>query len=590
MFEDRGELRIIPRALQHLDYTPGGADYDESAAAGDIGMSDEIHGESGDDFIYGQVGDDVLFGESQDDSIVGGYGHDWISGGTGSDGILGDDGRIYTSRNSAEYGEPLYGIDPLDSVNDLIQPNGPHDSTLINVDGQIRYTANLTPFQLGDSRYYNPQTADDIIYGGLGSDSIHGGAGDDAMSGAEALPGFYALPGNNGDALGFGTLDPEEFAAYNENNPMAKIEGFFLNFNTVEGSLTDTGIHTDGDDVLFGDLGNDWLVGGTGRDHLWGGFGSDLLNADDDHDSVEGNTAVDPDDPSYADRIFGGGGRDYMIANNGGDQMYDWLGEFNSYIIPMSPFGPQTVTRIPSPSVEQFLYDLSASDGADMTRAADSGTDAKRNGETDGEIGLVNTKDPEWQDQNGAPDDPQPGNKGGVNDDKQTDDTTSTETTDKKDKKDKDGAMKIAAAPELLSLEYEQIGVQSSSLLYYEPGEFYELSAENVGEARIDGFLLNVRFDDHASDNICYGDLASTQPHLFSHMNIHPSFDESDYTGYEATANMHDAIDDLYGWNVCDEVSENGRKIVDTAGFERLYKEEQDRRYIPWRNEELLEG
>ena len=38
---------------------------------------------------------------------------------------------------------------------------------------------------------------------------------------------------------------------------------------------------SDGDDVIFGDLGNDWLVGGTGKDTLWGGWGNDLMNADD---------------------------------------------------------------------------------------------------------------------------------------------------------------------------------------------------------------------------------------------------------------------------------------------------------------------
>ena len=46
-----------------------------------------------------------------------------------------------------------------------------------------------------------PAFADDIIYGGLGSDCLHGGAGDDAMSGAEALPDFYARPINPGDVL-----------------------------------------------------------------------------------------------------------------------------------------------------------------------------------------------------------------------------------------------------------------------------------------------------------------------------------------------------------------------------------------------------
>jgi Ca2+-binding RTX toxin-like protein len=43
------------------------------------------------------------------------------------------------------------------------------------------------------------------------------------------------------------------------------------------------GIPSDGDDVIFGNLGNNWIVGGSGRDHIWGGFGFNVLNADDNH-------------------------------------------------------------------------------------------------------------------------------------------------------------------------------------------------------------------------------------------------------------------------------------------------------------------
>ena len=66
----------------------------------DIGGSDEIHGESGDDTVYTGCGNDVIYGDAQDDDLIGGWGNDWISGGTGQDGILGDDGRIFTSRNT----------------------------------------------------------------------------------------------------------------------------------------------------------------------------------------------------------------------------------------------------------------------------------------------------------------------------------------------------------------------------------------------------------------------------------------------------------------------------------------------------------
>ena len=59
------DLKIIPRAVELLDYTPGGPDFDAVNAALDIGAGDEVHGESGDDTVYGQVGNDVLFGEAR---------------------------------------------------------------------------------------------------------------------------------------------------------------------------------------------------------------------------------------------------------------------------------------------------------------------------------------------------------------------------------------------------------------------------------------------------------------------------------------------------------------------------------------------
>src|SRR5262249_12193668 len=68
--QSRGPVRIIPRAYQTLDYTPG------IASPADIGGSDLIHGEDGDDFIHGEVGNDVLYGDAWDDQIIGGTGMD----------------------------------------------------------------------------------------------------------------------------------------------------------------------------------------------------------------------------------------------------------------------------------------------------------------------------------------------------------------------------------------------------------------------------------------------------------------------------------------------------------------------------------
>ncbi|MFC1542035.1 calcium-binding protein, partial [Candidatus Latescibacterota bacterium] len=597
-FEDRGDLRIIPRAVNMLDYIFGGIDIDASAA-NDRGAADEIHGESGDDVVYSQVGNDVLFGEGQDDDLIGGYGHDWISGGTGEDGVLGDDGRIYTSRNSSYYGEPLYGISPLAGVNEQIRPNGPHDSTIINIDGQIKKTVNLTPFQLGSDRYYDPQAADDIIYGGLGNDFLHGGAGDDAISGAEALPVFYSVTFNPGDVLGFGSLDPEEFADYDENNPMGPIAGFLLNFDTGEGPATDTGLNTDGNDVLFGDLGNDWLVGGTGADHLWGGFGNDLLNADDDHTSPDGNTAEDVDDLSYADRVFGGAGRDYMIANTRGDQLYDWIGEFNSYVIPMSPFGPQTVNRGATPSVEKYLYDLSESDGADQTRAADVGTKASRNGEPEGEIGLVIQKDPEWGDQNGAPDDPQPGNKGGTSNNIKN---TFEYTHRNNDTKDKKSSKKIAVNPNIASPEYDLFGVQPTSL-QFTPVDGSDSLVSSGDRVKIDGFLLNFGSETEGNNgDALFGDLAIKQPHLFASRysrNVRTDRMGGLYSDNPAdrTADMQQPtlklrlkkiVEGLHGWTANSQESSGEKNVIESEGFERLYQEEHNRRFLRWQDSEVI--
>jgi Ca2+-binding RTX toxin-like protein len=364
------------------------------------------------------VGKDNLFGDSEDDDLIGGWGADWISGGTGQDGILGDDGRIFTSRNGTA-GEPLYGVAGFAS-NELdvaIYTPGRIQQAVLNVAGALKKTVDLTPFNLteqgqADNVYDEPTYADDILFGGWGDDFMHGGAGDDAMSGAETLPQYYEAPVNPDDVLRFGNHSRAgEFYDYDEYTPLAKLDPFLLNFDHTDGPETavGSGIHTDGNDVMFGALGNDWLVGGTGRDNLYGGFGNDLLDADDNKDTVGGNEKPDGLEASYEDRACGGAGRDVLIANAAGDRLIDWVGEFNTYLVPFASFGAATVSRTLQPQLAEFLYRLSASDGADPTRTEDGG-DPLRNGEPWGELGLVLQRDPNWHEQTGAPIDPQAGN------------------------------------------------------------------------------------------------------------------------------------------------------------------------------------
>ncbi len=413
VYDDYSSLKIVPRAVVALDYTAGGPDY-SAAALDDIGGADEIHGESGDDTVYGLRGDDVLFGDGEDDDLIGGWGHEWISAGTGIDGVLGDDGRIMTSRNG-NLGEPLHGIAGLanNEMDVTISTPGKIQTAVINPAGALKKTVDLTPFYatpagdpLTDASHH-----DDVIFGGLGGDFLHGGVGDDAISGAEALAAYFDRPANPGNVL---RHDPVtgEFADYDEYAPMTKLVPFLLNFDADAGPLVPGAtVHSDGADVIFGDLGNDWLVGGTDRDTLWGGHGADLLNADDDLDTNGGlNDAPDGPEASYEDRAYGGAGRDVLIANTGGDRLIDWVGEFNSFVVPFAPYGNFAISRTVQPQLYDFLYALSEAQGADPTRATDTGADPARNGEPRGEIGLVTQSDPEWQDQTGAPADPQAGN------------------------------------------------------------------------------------------------------------------------------------------------------------------------------------
>jgi RTX calcium-binding nonapeptide repeat (4 copies) len=333
----------------------------------------------------------------------------------------------------------------------------------------------------GKTRAHN----DDIIFGGLGSDWIHGGSGDDAISGAESLKLSYTQieigvelsgiaetdyyhPYNPGDALRFNPVDPDgkfthphiagrtgEFALYDENEPMRKVllnndgslnktgsgKEFFLNFDQTEGVLRPGGttqgnqnqsvpygpVRDDGNDAIFGDNGNDWIVGGTGRDHTYGGWGNDLLNADDDLTTAGSLNNVPETHPTYEDRAYGGAGKDVLIANTGGDRLIDWVGEYNSYLVPFSEFGMATVSRTMQPFLHHFLYAESLSDGVDATRYSDLNGGARlpvptknndpnpgRNGEPAGELGLVLQQDDAWHAQTGAPTDPQAGNTPGT--------------------------------------------------------------------------------------------------------------------------------------------------------------------------------
>jgi len=252
----------------------------------------------------------------------------------------------------------------------------------------------------------------------------------------------FAHPYNPGNPLGYNTTTTM-FDLYDHHDPLRKIllnadgtlsktgsgGNWILNFDQTEGlpdkywiqGTTYKGVKSDGDDHIFGDLGNDWLVGGTGRDTMYAGWGDDMLNLDDNLNTNGGlnnatkkpkNTGTDTN-PSYEDLAFGGAGIDVFLINTNGDRAMDWSGEFNSFFTPFAQYGSMSVSRFLQPAMPDYLYAMSKSDGADQTLAVQYVSDPARNGEPFGELGLLTSRDDAWQAQKGQSRDPQPGNTGG---------------------------------------------------------------------------------------------------------------------------------------------------------------------------------
>ena len=434
--------------------------------------SDMLFGDGQDDDIIGGYGNDWISGGTGQDGVLGDDGLIYTSrNGTAEplNGIVATTQQTISTPGQIQFAV-INTTGDLKKTIDLVPFS--YDPQWNASDDEFPDNANNTPFAddiifggLG-SDFLHGGSGDDAISGAEALDHAYvptydaNGTPNGVLDlGYAAVSGWLPNtppnnpPKNPGDVLAFNPLDLDgrhlnnrfragEFALYDEYDPLRKIQldhlgnlwkpgntdtplEFLLNFNKDEGVFRPGGnvtkpvgqqndtypaAHDDGNDAIFGDNGNDMLVGGTGRDDMYGGWGNDLINADDDP-TTNSNANDQPDtQPTYEDRAYGGAGRDVLIANTGGDRLIDWVGEYNTYLVPFAPFGMATVSRTLQPQLQEFLYALSKADGADPTRAADTGADPLRNGEPAGELGLVLQKDFAWQDQTGGPSDPQAGN------------------------------------------------------------------------------------------------------------------------------------------------------------------------------------
>ncbi|MFZ1880264.1 MAG: Calx-beta domain-containing protein [Gaiellaceae bacterium] len=344
--------------------------------------------------------DQPLFdANNEDDVIFGGWDGDFLHGASGDDAISGAEAAVTSYVQNLTTGSPTGLVET-----DWYHPWNPADILHFGADTNAWHSNHHTASRLGEFLLYDeydPRRAIEFNLDGT------------VWKGTVQTSYQYFLNNNAAD----GRIVNACIAVDNQGN---------CTLHSQDPTSTVV-VKSDGPDAVFGDLGNDWLLGGTGNDTLWGGWGNDLLNADDDlttgcavylqngHCDVSGTSALNdvPDGPnsSYEDRAYGGAGLDILIGNTGGDRLIDWVGEFNSYIVPFSTFGIATVSRQNDPWLPEFLYALSHSQGADPTRATDTGDDPSRNGEPDGELGLIRQSDHGlWQEQTGGPTDPQAGN------------------------------------------------------------------------------------------------------------------------------------------------------------------------------------
>ncbi|MGU3646985.1 hypothetical protein ACLBXX_18660 [Microbacterium sp. C23T] len=367
---------------------------------------------------------------NSDDIIFGGWGSDWIHGGAGDDAISGAE---------------AIGTDPDDN---RLAPNGVNGPKQPGSGYAQHFDLAGTLVGLEYIDFAHPWNPGDVLHFGADTNPWHANNHNEMRLGEFLLYDEYdprraILFSATGQTWGCTSWSPSGHTCTGSSDRALFPNQFFLNNEDLVGDiLVKTCVSvdnqgnclawkydqaTDGDDAIFGDLGNDWVVGGTGQDTLWGGWGNDLHQADDDlhsgclvmanngtcqqYGDTWLNDIADGVNSSFQDRAYGGAGLDVLIGNTAGDRLIDWVGEFNSYLVPFAPFGMATVSRQNNPALPEFLYALSRSQGADPTRWSDEGSDPARNGEPFGELGLIRQEDHGyWQTQTGGPTDPQAGN------------------------------------------------------------------------------------------------------------------------------------------------------------------------------------
>ena len=187
---------------------------------------------------------------NSDDIIFGGWGGDWIHGGAGDDAISGAEaiGVGGTLRGTRSTSTPTATRSGLEYI-DFAHPCNPGDVLHFGADTNPGTANNHNELRLGEFLLYDEYDPRRVILFNADGSVWKG-----------ATPPWARQFFLNNEAAS-GNWVTACIAVDNQGN--------------CTGTITNQ--PSDGDDAIFGDLGNDWSVGGTGQDTIWAGWGNDLL-------------------------------------------------------------------------------------------------------------------------------------------------------------------------------------------------------------------------------------------------------------------------------------------------------------------------
>lgn len=202
--------------------------------------NDTLQGLGGVDMLDGEDGNDRLYGGDDRDTLSGGVGDDLLDGGADADAMTGGIG------NDTYYVDSW--SDDGDATNDdqVVELAGGGTADWVYASVSYALAAEVEKLNLTGSaaidgfgndlaNIINGNGAENLLRGGLGSDTLSGSGGDDLLYGEDGLDTLDGGAGND------------------------RLEG---------GASGDT---------MFGRAGNDILIGGTGKDALTGGTEADIF-------------------------------------------------------------------------------------------------------------------------------------------------------------------------------------------------------------------------------------------------------------------------------------------------------------------------